>query len=91
MTTTKRAVVDAMYRDENGDHTHTLSHEGTTTDDGATVTVGLGYFPGIENLPVADLKVTVHPNPTEKVPTAFNGRTENAEENTQVLSFTLPS
>lgn len=89
--TTKRAVVDAVYRDENGEQIYVLSHEGTTTDDGATVTVGLGYFPGMENLPAADLKVTVHPNPVEKVPTAFNGRTPNEEENTQVLSFTLPT
>lgn len=84
-------TVEVFVRNAEGEIIVVQSAQGTTDDGGATVVIGNGNVPDIENVPASDIKVTLHPAPIEKVPEALTGRVDDAEANTSTLTFTFPA
>ncbi len=84
---TKGVNIFMLQRDENGDVSGSTSTYGTTEDEGATVLIGLGYVPGIENAPVTDIELTLLPLPVQLPTPASVSRTDDVEANTSTLVF----
>ena len=88
-----RKYVDITMLTRNPEDTSEIigqtSSNGYTDDDGATLIIGVGYLPGIENCQPGDLRLAIN-TITEKFPNV-TGRTVDEENSVQIISLADPS
>lgn len=89
----KNVSIEVDIRDpETNEYHGTSSANGTTADDGVTVTILNGYVPTINAAAPADIRVHVQeipPPPVLHTPAQFVSRVDDAEANTSVITFDL--
>jgi hypothetical protein len=87
---TKSAYVEAYQRDpETGEIMVVHQANGTTEDEGVTITIPNGYLPLLTSTPPEDIKIQIQALPELKTPAGLVSRVDDPEANTSVLVFTL--
>lgn len=82
----KQVEITAVTRDAEQNSLGTQSTFGWTEDDGATVTIGVGYLPDLENCLPGDITVSVNTVTARQAQGVT--RTLDEENGVQVLSLT---
>lgn len=83
---TKSVSVTTITRDENQNPISETTCEGTTEDDGATVTMGYGNLPEIGQCAPGDIIVRV--STVRVIPSTLVGQTVDEEQGTVTFSLT---
>lgn len=87
----KNVDINVLRRDPEGNITSTENAIGTTEDDGVTVIVPLGYVSHIGDVPIADVSLTLIPQPEVKPPSAVVSRMDDFETGNSTITFSFPS
>lgn len=87
--TTKAAFVQVVVRDPEGNVIATDAANGTTDDEGVTITVPIGYLPNVENAAPGDITVTVIPAATVINPAGYVSSSDDTENLTRTVIFNL--
>ena len=88
---TKNVDLNVLIRDTEGNIISTQNALGTTEDEGVTVIVPVGYVSDIGSVPIADVTLTLIPQPEVKPPSAVVGRTDDFETGNSTITFSFPS
>lgn len=83
----KTVFINVNLRDETGEVVGSDSASGHTTDDGATITVPVGYLPNITDAAPEDIHITVQSPPTPIIVTGLLGDEIDNEVGVRILSF----
>lgn len=85
----KVVFVQVLIRDPENNIIGSECANGTTEDDGATITVPLGYLPNMANAAPNDIILTVQPPPTTTSPVAMTGRVDDTENAISTITLNL--